>query len=424
MSVGMDDTRRTPVRLRIPEPTAHTDLVAAAGTRCAAVAGEARRPDLDENAISVAPMRDHVIRVLDDDGNAVGPWAGALSRSELEAGLHDMMLVRSFDARMLRAHRQGKISFYMQSLGEEAIACASQWALKPGDMNFPTYRQQGLLVSSDYPMVDMMNQILSNTHDPLLGRQLPVFYSSKEHGFFSISGNLATQFVQAVGWAMAAALDGSDAVASAWIGEGASAESDFHSALVFASTYQAPVILNVVNNQWAISTPEDFARGAAATFADRGRGFGIPSLRVDGNDYLAVHAVTAWAAERARTGLGPTLIEWVTFRVGPHSTSDDPSGYRPDVAGQFPLGDPIDRLRQHMVSRGEWDEARHATLRESVDQVVAKAFEEADSYGSVMRGDVSSAATMFDDVFATMPQHLVDQRAQFERSRRSQNRGA
>lgn len=404
-----------PVRLRIPEPTAHTDLVAAAGERCAAIAGRARRPELTENAISIAPMRDDVIRVLDDDGNALGPWAGALSRSELEAGLHDMMLVRSFDARMLRAHRQGKISFYVQSLGEEAVACASQWALRPGDMNFPTYRQQGLLVSSDYPMVDMMNQILSNTHDPLMGRQLPVFYSSKEHGFFSISGNLATQFVQAVGWAMAAALDGSDAIASAWIGDGASAESDFHSALVFASTYQAPVILNLVNNQWAISTPEDFARGASATFADRGLGFGIPSLRVDGNDYLAVHAVTAWAAERARTGLGPTLIEWVTFRVGPHSTSDDPTGYRPDVSGQFPLGDPIDRLRQHLVVRGEWDDVRHAELQTSVDQVVAVAFEEADSYGSVMRGDVSKAVTMFDDVFATMPQHLIDQRAEFER---------
>ena len=168
-------------------------------------------------------------------------------------------------------------------------------------MHFPTYRQQGLLISAGYPLVEMMNQVLSNEHDPLKGRQLPVLYSSKEHGFFSISGNLATQYIQAVGWAMASALRGGTEIASAWIGEGATAESDFHAALVFASTYQAPVILNIVNNHWAISTPEDFARGASATFADRGFGFSIPALRVDGNDYLAVYAASQWAAERART---------------------------------------------------------------------------------------------------------------------------
>jgi 2-oxoisovalerate dehydrogenase E1 component alpha subunit len=245
----------------------------------------------------------------------------------------------------------------MQSLGEEAIACAQQRALEPGDMHFPTYRQQGLLIAGGYPLVDMMNQVLSNEHDPLKGRQLPVMYSSKEHGFFSISGNLATQYIQAVGWAMASALRGDTEIASAWIGEGASAESDFHAALVFASTYQAPVILNIVNNHWAISTPEDFARGASATFADRGYGFSIPALRVDGNDYLAVYAASQWAAERARTNLGPTLIEWVTLRVGAHSTSDDPSVYRPpDEAASFPLGDPIDRC-----AGTSWRSARGTT---------------------------------------------------------------
>ena len=186
-------------------------------------------------------MRKQLVRVLDDDGQAVGEWVPDLSADEKLAGLRDMMTVRSFDARMLRAHRQGKISFYMQSLGEEAIACAQQRALRPGDMHFPTYRQQGLLISSGYPIVEMMNQILSNEMDPLKGRQLPVLYSSKAHGFFSISGNLATQYIQAVGWAMASALRGGTEIASAWIGEGASAESDFHAALVFASTYQAPV---------------------------------------------------------------------------------------------------------------------------------------------------------------------------------------
>ncbi|MCU1398779.1 MAG: bkdA1 [Acidimicrobiales bacterium] len=400
------------LRLRIPEPICRPGSSEPAG-RYLSPAGEARRPALDEKVERIALMRKQLVRVLDDDGNAVGPWAGTATNDQLRAGLRDMLVVRALDARMLRAHRQGKISFYMQCLGEEAIACAQQRALRPGDMHFPTYRQQGLLVASGYPLVTMMNQLLSNDHDPLRGRQLPVMYSSRAHRFFSISGNLGTQYVQAVGWAMASALSGATDIASAWIGEGASAESDFHAALVFASTYQAPVILNVVNNQWAISTPEDFARGAAATFADRGFGFGIPALRVDGNDYLAVHAVSTWAAERARSNLGPTMIEWITLRVGAHSTSDDPSGYRPDDAGaRFPLGDPIERLRQHLVLIGEWDDDRHRVLIEQIAGEIEHAFTEADSYGEAKAGATSDPRTMFDDVYEMMPRHLLEQRRQ------------
>jgi len=341
------DRDDTPLRLRIPQP-ARGELPPDR-VRYISAAGEMRKPALDEKVERIALMRKQLVRVLDDEGRAVGEWTPEMSIEEKRLGLRNMLLVRSFDARMLRAHRQGKISFYMQSLGEEAIACGQQRALRPGDMHFPTYRQQGLLISAGYPLVSMMNQVLSNELDPLRGRQLPVLYSARSHGFFSISGNLATQYIQAVGWAMASALRGGTEIASAWIGEGATAESDFHAALVFASTYQAPVILNIVNNHWAISTPEDFARGASATFADRGYGFSIPALRVDGNDYLAVYAASQWAAERARSNLGPTLIEWITLRVGAHSTSDDPSVYRPrHEAEQFPLGDPIQRLRRHL----------------------------------------------------------------------------
>jgi 2-oxoisovalerate dehydrogenase E1 component alpha subunit len=399
------------LRLRIPEPArGHRP---ADRVRFISKAGEMKKPATDEKVERVALMRKQLLRVIDDHGAAVGEWVPELSVADKVAGLRNMMLVRSFDARMLRAHRQGKISFYMQSLGEEAVACAQQQALRPGDMHFPTYRQQGLLISSGYPIVDMMNQILSNERDPLKGRQLPVLYSSKAHGFFSISGNLATQYIQAVGWAMASALRGGTEIASAWIGEGSTAESDFHAALVYASTYQAPVILNIVNNHWAISTPEDFARGASATFADRGFGFSIPALRADGNDYLAVYAASQWAAERARGNLGPTLIEWVTLRRGAHSTSDDPSVYRPDdEAESFPLGDPIDRLRQHLVCIGQWDADRDGELQREVDGQVEAAFAEADSHGSVKTGVIPSPRTMFDDVFAELPRHLREQREQ------------
>ncbi|MEQ8439178.1 MAG: thiamine pyrophosphate-dependent dehydrogenase E1 component subunit alpha [Ilumatobacter fluminis] len=372
-----------------------------------------KKPDLDEKVERVALMRKQMVRVLDDDGRAVGEWVPDLSFDDKLTGLRDMMTVRAFDARMLRAHRQGKISFYMQALGEEAIACSQKRALRPGDMHFPTYRQQGLLIAGGYPIVQMMNQILSNEHDPLKGRQLPVLYSAKSHGFFSISGNLATQFPQAVGWAMASAMRGDTAIASAWIGEGSSAENDFHAALVMASTYQAPVILNIVNNHWAISTPEDFARGASATFADRGYGFSIPAIRVDGNDYLAAYAASQWAEQRARSNLGPTLLEWITLRRGAHSTSDDPSVYRPDhESEQFPLGDPIDRLKQHLVVDGDWDDERHAALEQEIAAEIDAALAEADSHGSVKSGVVPSASTMFDDVYAELPRHLREQRDQ------------
>jgi 2-oxoisovalerate dehydrogenase E1 component alpha subunit len=405
----MTDPDTTRLQLRVPEPARGRQP--ADRVRYISAAGEMRKPALDEKVERVALMRKQLVRVIDDDGAAVGEWVPDLTWDDRRTGLRDMLLVRAFDTRMLRAHRQGKCSFYMQALGEEAIACAQRRALRAGDMHFPTYRQQGLLIAAGYPLVDMMNQILSNEHDPLHGRQLPVMYSAKSYGFFSISGNLATQYVQAVGWAMASALRGGTEIASAWIGEGASAESDFHAALVFASTYRAPVILNIVNNHWAISTPEDFARGASATFADRGFGFSIPALRVDGNDYLAVYAASQWAADRARANLGPTLIEWVTLRVGAHSTSDDPSVYRPaDEAEKFPLGDPIDRLRRHLVAAGEWDEERHAALVGDVDALIDVAFAEADSHGSVKSGAVGSPRSMFDDVYAVMPRHLVEQR--------------
>ena len=238
-------------------------------------------------------------------------------------------------------------------------------------------------------------------------------YSIKRAGFFSISGNLTTQFVQAVGWGMASAIKGDTRIASGWVGDGATAESDFHNALVFAHVYRAPVILNVVNNQWAISTFQAIAGGEGTTFAARGVGAGIASLRVDGNDFLAVYAVTRWAAERARRNLGPTLIEWVTYRAGPHSTSDDPSKYRPaDDWTRFPLGDPIARLKQHLIRRGLWSDAQHTALQEELEAEVLAAQKHAESFGSLADGHIPSIASMFEDVYEDMPQHLREQMAE------------
>jgi 2-oxoisovalerate dehydrogenase E1 component alpha subunit len=269
------------------------------------------------------------------------------------------------------------------------------------------------LIAAGYSLVDMMCQIYSNERDPLKGRQLPVLYSSKEHGFFSVSGNVATQYIQAVGWAMASAIKNDTRIAAAWIGYGSTAESDFHAALVFASTYKTPVILNIVNNQWAISTFQGIARGGSGTFAARGLGFGIPALRVDGNDYLAVYAVAKWAAERARRNLGPTLIEYVTYRVGAHSTSDDPAAYRPKTESDaWPLGDPVIRLQNHLTVRGVWSDERQKQTEAEVMDTVMAAQREADSHGTLHSGIKPSVRDMFEGVYAQMPPHLRRQRQQ------------
>jgi 2-oxoisovalerate dehydrogenase E1 component alpha subunit len=255
--------------------------------------------------------------------------------------------------------------------------------------------------------------LLSNTRDMCKGRQLPVMYHWAEGRIFSISGNLTTQFPQAVGWAMAAAIKGEDDSAVSWIGEGSSAEADFHHAMLFASVYMAPVILNVVNNQWAISTFQGFAGGEQRSFAARGPGYGMAGIRVDGNDFLAVHAVTQWASERARTGAGPTLIEHVTYRGAAHSTSDDPARYRPkDDYEKWPLGDPVLRLKNHLIALGEWSDERHAALAQELEQQVAAAWKEATRHGTMNEGPRLDWRLMFDDVFKEMPEHLRKQREQ------------
>lgn len=402
-----------PLRFYVPEPAVRPGDEPDFSTVKIAEAGSVPRPPIDVDAESIRGHAYSIIRVLNRQAEAVGPWAGLLTDAQLLEGLRDMLVLRAFDARMLMAQRQGKTSFYMQHMGEEAVSCAFRKAQRKGDMNFPTYRQAGLLIADGYPVFDLMCQIYSNERDPLKGRQMPVLYSVREHGFFSLSGNLGTQFPQAVGWAMASAIRRDTRIAAGWIGDGATAESDFHAAQVFASTYRAPVVLNIVNNQWAISTFQGIARGGSGTFAARGLGFGIPALRVDGNDYLAVYAVAKWAIDRARSNLGPTLIEHVTYRVGAHSTSDDPSAYRPKTESDaWPLGDPVIRLKNHLIARDAWSEEKHRALEESVLAEVVGAQREAERHGTLHAGGKPSTRDMFEGVYETMPPHLRRQRQQ------------
>ena len=401
----------TKSRLQIPRPSARPGEQPDFSYLDLSPAGSVDKPPVDARTRDIQHLSGGLIRVLDDDHTAKGQWDPNLDATELQVGLRWMVLNRVFDERMWQIQRQGRISFYMQALGEEAVAIAQGMALRPGDMCFPSYRNQGLYMYRGVKLVDMMCQCLSNTKDMCLGRQLPIMYHSKSGNVFSISGNLGTQYPHAVGWAMASAIKGEDHIAASWVGDGTTAEADFHHALTFAAVYQAPVILNVVNNQWAISTFQGTAAGQRRAFAARGLGLGIPGLRVDGNDFLAVYSATLWAADRARRGGGPTLIELVTYRGGAHSTSDDPGKYRPENEwASFPLGDPIERLKQHMIAEGNWSEAKHEKLVEELRSEVTSAWKEAQKHGTMTEGPQLDPATMFDDVYAETPSNLESQR--------------
>jgi len=381
-------------------------------------AGVQPRPDEGSPASETNPLCTDLVRVLGADGRAHGPWDPRLSPEMLRAMLRDMALTRAFDERMYRGQRQGKTSFYMKCTGEEATSVAAAHALAGDDMVFPSYRQQGILIARGYPLIEMVNQIYSNRGDKLKGRQLPIMYSSRAHSFFTISGNLATQAPQAVGWAMASAIRHDSRIAATWLGEGSTAEGDFHSALTFAAVYNAPVIFNVVNNQWAISSFSGFAGAERTTFAARAIGYGIAGLRVDGNDPLAVYAAVRWAADRARSNNGPTLIEHFTYRAEGHSTSDDPSQYRSaQEREEWPLGDPIMRLKQHLIELGEWSDERQAEMDLALAEEVKAATKEAEKNGILGHGLHHPFHTMFEDVFEELPWHLEEQAAQAIRER-------
>jgi len=369
---------------------------------------------------SVNDTREHangLVRVLNDNHEAKGEWNPNLKSEELKIGLEHMLRLRIFDERMMKMQRTGKLSFYMRSYGEEAIAIAQTMALENQDWLFPTYRQPGAQFVRGRDMVSMICHCIGNEEDNVKGRQMPVHYTYREGRYISVSSPVGTQFSQAIGVALASKYKELDEVTITWIGDGASAEGDYHYALNFASIFKAPVILNVVNNQWAISTHSNFASGIQ-NFAIRGLPYGIPSIRVDGNDFLALYSVTKWARQRAAKKLGPTHIEVLTYRAGAHSSSDDPSRYRPKDSGDFwPGGDPIERLKMHMINIDEWSEEEHLELEKRLDSEVMSAYKEAVKFGDLANGPYPSSDAIFTEVYETPPWHLQEQWDEMKRWR-------
>jgi 2-oxoisovalerate dehydrogenase E1 component alpha subunit len=315
---------------------------------------------------------------------------------------------------MMRLQRQGRLGFYMKSIGEEASHFAVA-ALRDNDWVFPSYREQGAWFWRGYTIQQYIDQLFGNEDDPVKGRQMPVHHSANWLRLVSISSPVGTQIPQAVGAAYAAKVMGKDDVSMVYFGEGTSSTGEFHVGMNFAGVWKAPCIFLCRNNGWAISVPKE-KQTAAKTFAAKAVGYGMPGVRVDGNDMLAVWQVANEAIERARAGDGPTLIEALTYRVQGHSSSDDPSVYRdPKEPEIWQKKDPLARLRGYLRARSLWTEAWETELSERYNQQITDALAAADLKPA------PAMDTLFDDVYEQLPWNLREQRAYLMSQARTKN---
>jgi 2-oxoisovalerate dehydrogenase E1 component alpha subunit len=247
-------------------------------------------------------------------------------------------------------------------------------------------------------------QLYGNVEDPVKGRQMPVHHSDKSINYVSISSPVGTQIPQAAGMAMASKISGKDDVALVYFGEGATSTGEFHVGMNFAGVFKAPCIFLCRNNGWAISTSRD-RQTASKTFAIKAAAYGMPGIRVDGNDILAIIQVTAEAAARARAGEGPTMIECLTYRRQGHSSSDDPSVYRdPNEPKAWEPKDPLDRFAKFLETKRLWSAEWEKKQREEIDAEITRIHDEVSKLGPP---DID---TMFEDVYETVPPHLEEQR--------------
>ena len=300
---------------------------------------------------------------------------------------------RVLDERMVASQRQGRLSFYMTALGEEAASVGGAAGLEPQDMIMMQYREQGALMYRGFSLENFMNQLFSNAEDLGKGRQMPIHYGSKALNCMTVSSTLATQIPQATGYAYGQKLQGLDAVTICYFGEGAASEGDFHAGLNMAAVQEAPVIFFCRNNGYAISTPsEEQFRGNG--IASRGVGYGIKTIRIDGNDILAVLKATQIARAYAVKESKPVLIEAMSYRLGAHSTSDDPSGYRTkEEEAKWQSNDPILRMKNWMLKQNWWDEAQDTALYEQYREQVLAAVKVAEKI------DKPHIDTMITDVY-------------------------
>lgn len=349
--------------------------------------------------------------VLRDDGSADPALDPKVPLERLLAAYRHVRRLRLLDARMILLQRQGRVGFYGACTGQEAVPIATGLVARTGDWVFPALREQSVMLVRGFPLREFVAQVFGNSGDVLKGRQMPSHPSGRAVNQVSWSSCIGPQIPQAVGaaWAMKREAKeknlGADApIAFGFSGDGATSQPDFHAAMTFAAAWKAPVVIVCQNNHWSISVPTE-KQTASRTIAVKGRAYGIPSVRVDGNDLLAVYAVLSKAAERARSGGGPTFVEALTYRIGAHSTSDDPSRYRQESeVDAWKRKDPVERLARHLRALGAIDDASEAKLDDELGAEIGAVIKEVEAMPPPLR------ATLFDDVYAEPPWHLREQR--------------
>ncbi len=317
------------------------------------------------------------------------------------------MLVRTLDTRMLSLQRQGRIGFYVPSIGEEASQVGSAIALEKRDWVFPAYREPGCALWRGFPLDQLIAQSYGNAMDPLKGRQMPNHYGLRSINYVTASSPVGTQIPHAVGAAWAAKIRGEDVVSLAYFGDGATSEGDFHVGMNFAGVFRTPTVFFCKNNQWAISVPISH-QTAAKTLASKAEAYGFEGVRVDGNDLLAVYSATKAAVDKARAGGGPTMIEAVTYRLGPHSSSDDPTRYRSKEEVEYwQARDPVERMRRYLEEKGLLTKAADEALRKEVDDLISATIRE------VEKAPPPALETLFTDVFEELTPQLREQMETF-----------
>jgi len=331
-----------------------------------------------------------------------------LSPERLLEAYRLMVLARATDERCLSLQRQGRIGFYAPLMGQEAAQVGASWALRPEDWVFPAYRELAVALARGVSLRAIFDQLIGNAEDRIKGRQMPNHFGFRDVNFVVASSPIGTQITQAVGAAMAAQRRKHEIVTISFFGDGATSSNDFHAGLNLAGVYQCPTIFFCQNNQWAISLPRE-RQTRSATLAEKANAYGIPGIRIDGNDLRRVHAAVQEARARAVSGGGPTMIEAEVYRFGPHSTSDDPKRYRSDAElSAAKQRDPIDRLKMELRAAGRWTEDEDRALWEEVRAVVARTFEAAE------KAPPLDPRSVFDDVFARLTPRLEEERAEYD----------
>lgn len=344
-----------------------------------------------------------VVAVLDAEGRA-DPGRDPRLPIDLLRGIYQgMVRARIIDLRLTKLQRQGRIGFHVGAEGEEAAIVASAAAMRPQDWLFPCYRESGAALYRGLPLQTYIDNMYGNANDVIKGRQMPDHITARNAHFGSVTAPIGTQITQAVGFAWAAKIKKEDLVTGVYFGDGATSSNDFHSGMNFAGVFGAPTVFLLRNNGWAISVPADH-QTAARTYADKGVGYGVPAVRCDGNDALAVYAVVQQAVQRAAAGQGPSLVEMITYRAGAHSTSDDPTAYRDKAEVERQLKrDPLRRLRRYLEHQGAWSEQDEKRYEAEVVAELQACIDRAES------APQPSIGSMFEQVFERMPKHLLEQ---------------